>query len=124
MPPPCKPISDLYTHSPSAKPPLRIGLLVDAFWIGRPAAAVIREIFRSDFAQLEMVICNNTRGDKPSGTFGVPDRSVKLSRQQRRSALIWSLYNRFDRRVGKTEIDPLAMGNCESMLKHVDLLRV
>ncbi len=124
MPPPCKLISDLYTHSPSAKPPLRIGLLVDAFWIGRPAAAVIREIFRSDFAQLEMVICNNTRGDKPSGTFGVPDRSVKLSRQQRRSALIWSLYNRFDRRVGKTEIDPLAMENCESMLKHVDLLRV
>src|SRR5260370_31781780 len=105
-----------------AKARIRIGLLVDAFWMGRPAAAVIREIFRSDFAQLEMVVCNNTRGDKPSGTFGVPDRSIKLSRQQRRSALLWSLYNRFDRRVGRTEIDPLAMENCVSLLTNIALL--
>src|SRR5258708_2332026 len=125
MLPPCNLISDLYTHSPSAKPPLRIGLLVDTFWMSRPAAGVIRGICRSDFAQLEMVICSNTRGDKPSRWSGVPDGSVKLPYQQRRSALLWNLYKRFDgRRVGITEIDPLATENCESMLKNVDLLSV
>ena len=124
MLPPCNLISDLYTHSPSAKPPLRIGLLVDTFWMSRPAAAVIRDICRSDFAQLEMVICNNTLDDKPSHRSGVPDGSVKLPHQQRRSALLWSLYNRLDGRLSITEIDPLATENCESMLKNVDLLSV
>src|SRR5216683_1450302 len=116
-------ISDLYTHSPSAKPPLRIGLLVDTLWMSRPAAGIIRDIGRSDFAQLELVIYN-ARSDKSPRTSSFPDRFIKLRHQQRRSALLWSLYNRFDRRVGRTEIDPLAMENCESVLRDVDLLRV
>ena len=117
-------ISDLYTQSPSAKPPLRIGLLVDTFWMNRPAATTIRDILRSDFAQLEMVICNNTRGDKPSRRLGVADASAKSTYHQKRSALLWSIYDRFDWRVATIEIDPLATENCELVLNNIDSLRI
>ena len=121
---PPKEVSDLYTHSSSTKLPLRVGLLLtDTFRLNWVATSVIRDIRRSDFAKLELII-RNSRRDDPSRTQSIWGESGERSHQQERSALLWRLYRRFDRRVRGTEIDPLETADCESMLKNVNRLTI
>ena len=113
-------VSDLSTHSPSNKPPLRIGLLLDSPWLSA-AANVIYDLRRSDFVRLELVICNpqNGRTSNTSALLG-----CEVPRKRGSSTLAWRINEKFDARVARADIDSLIVQDCESTLKNVDCLMV
>jgi hypothetical protein len=120
----CEPAEAPYLCADSSptKPPLRIGLLLpDSFRLNCAAAHVIREIDRSDFAQLELIVCGTGRHG-PSLTNGIWNERGGPPHQER-TPLLWRLYRRFDRRVGGAEVDPLATADCESILNKVDRVK-
>ena len=123
MPKPFEEVSYLYKHSASTRRPLRIGLL----FAGSPqvncaAVNVIRDISKSDFARLELIVVNGTCYE-PARMHCVGDERGEPPKQSR-SALLWRLYRRFYRPVRGAEIDPAATINCESMLSNVDRLKI
>ena len=94
---PCELISDLYVHSVSKRPALRLGLLIDNFQLSRAAASVVSDIVRSDIARLELVVCT-TRRTEPH-TLALSCGYNELRPSEVFSALLWRLYSKFDRRL-------------------------
>jgi hypothetical protein len=52
--------ANLYRHSKSEKPALRIGLLLEVPLLSRCSAEVVDHIIQSDFARLEMTRLSTT----------------------------------------------------------------
>jgi hypothetical protein len=121
----CGMLSHLYTHSPASKAPLRIGALVDAPELIRPFAAVLRDIARSDFASLELVIYNaDERHARPVKRRLAGRLRTALLDSKMRAALLWNVYSRLDQLIFHVDNDPLGMEDCGSMLDGVESLHV
>lgn len=67
-------ISDLYVHSASSALALRVGVLLDDTVLMRVFADILRDIHRSDFARLELVIFNGPGSPAPPPKRTVPDQ--------------------------------------------------
>jgi hypothetical protein len=124
---PIRLISDLYIHSSSSKPPLRIGLLLDSTELSRALASVVADIARSNFARIELVIFNASSrpaaAAPPPSSF--PRRILRLlSDAKARSSAAWTLYTRLDERFWHVDDDPLATEDCAPLLNGVDTLMV
>ena len=121
---PYEDVTRLYTDAFSARPPLRVGLLLtNTFRLRRAAVRVICDITGSDFARLELIVCD-ARHFERSRTHRSRDEYGKPSHHRGCSALLWRLYERFDRLCVPTEIDPLATTDCEPMLSKVKVLKI
>jgi len=119
-------ISDLYVHSSSPKPPLRIGLLLDSPELSRALASVVADIARSNFARIELVIFN---GSSSSAAPPAPSSFVRrilrlLSDDKARASAAWTLYSRLDQRLWHVADDPLASEDCASLLDGIETLTV
>src|ERR1700730_18994583 len=91
----CGMLSHLYTHSPSSRAPLRIEVLVDAPELIRPFADVLRDIARSDFANLVLVIYNADERRVRPVKRRLPERiRAALLDSKTRAALLWKVYSR------------------------------
>src|SRR5689334_17134051 len=124
---PIRLISDLYIHSSSPNPPLRIGLLLDSTELSRALASVVADIARSNFARIELVIFNASSrpaaAAPPPSSF--PRRILRLlSDAKARSSAAWTLYTRLDERFWHVDDDPLATEDCAPLLDGVDTLMV
>ncbi|HYK20032.1 MAG TPA: hypothetical protein VEV42_04815, partial [Pyrinomonadaceae bacterium] len=78
------------TNSP-AKPPIRVGLLLDSFTEPKWVSNIIRDIKSSGFAEIGVVIKNEAESAPPQSRF--------KSYWQNRSYLLYALYSRLDQRV-------------------------
>src|SRR5262245_9484908 len=126
-PPPFMKISDLYIHSSSSAPPLRVGVLLNDVVLERLFAEVVRDIRRSNFATVELLVLNQaerlTEEQLRPRSFG--GRAWRVIRDpQLRPTLGWDLYTRLDRRYFTTEDDPLALEDGRELLAGVETLRV
>jgi hypothetical protein len=120
-------ISDLYIHSSSSAPPLRVGVLLDDVVLERLFAEVVRDIRRSNFASLELVVLNQAErpAEKQPRPRSFASRVWRVIRHpQLRRALAWDLYSRLDQRYFSTEDDPLALEDGHELLAGVETLRV
>ena len=120
-------ISDLYVHSSSSVPPLRVGLLLDDVVLERLFAEVVRDIRRSNFAELKLLVLN--RAERPAAKQPRPrsfaGRVWRVIRDpQLRRALGWDLYTQLDQRCFTTEDDPLALEDGRELLAGVETLHV
>jgi hypothetical protein len=111
-------VSNLYVHSPSKRATLGLGLLIDSFQLSQAGACVLRDIIRSDFARLQLVICKSRCMESRTPTLS--RRHKKLHRIELLSALLWKLYNRLDRRLTQPQPDPFSSEDCESILENID----
>ena len=125
MPTPFELTSDLYVSSPSTRPPLRIGVLMDSPHLSQASASVLRDIRRSDFAQLELIVYSTIAPRvEASCTRAFTRVGDTIQNVRRDSQLLWALYSAFDQRFRSTEPDPLATSSCESPLKGIDSVTV
>ena len=118
-------ISDLYIHSPSTKAQLRIGILVDTPKLTRASATVLRDIMRSDFARLQLVVYNAAarftlpfKGCLPARLWCPPRKS------RARTRLLWEVYKRLDKRIWHVDNDPLGIEDCEPLFEGLESLEV
>jgi hypothetical protein len=112
-----------YLRSGAARPPLRVGLLVDSFlqpaWVDR----ILDQIERCAFARLELVVTRSGDGIAPRpGPLGRAARL--LADPALRSGLLYSLYDRLDRRRYAPADDALRPVDCGSRLARLPRLEV
>ena len=118
-------ISDLYVHSPQATEHLRIGVLLDTPEVFRSVATVLRDIIRSDFAKLQLLVLNAAAQEARSNRPRIFARLWPLVRtSQARATLLWQIYNRFDLRVWQVDDGPLEPEDCQHLLKGIESMEV
>ena len=123
--PPGSALRSLYRASTAARPPLRIGLLLDGATSPRFTARVIEDIAKSNFARLELVV-HNMHATRPSPPRApLPARLVRLLRNsQTRKLLLYSVYLRKDAGRAPVDDDPLAPVDCAPLLAGVDTIEL
>jgi hypothetical protein len=115
----------VYLHSASARPPLRIGLLLDDTSLPRCFAEVVDHILQSNFARLELAVFNaEEAANRVARRRSLPARFVDLLRDPaRRRAVLFSLYQLCDRRNAGSS-DPQAPVDCSAQLAPVEAISV
>ena len=120
---PLRTLSDLYIHSSSPNPPLRIGLLLDTAELSGAFAAVLDDIARSNFARVALVVYNAS--SQPSSAPAAAVSPVKRLRNLLGSPYaLWGAYNRLDQRLWRVDDDPLSIRDCGPMLEGIESFAV
>jgi len=117
--------NNYYRFSPTKRPTLRIGLLLDSRnEISASFAKIIADIKASNFAGIELLVVkragsepNNARHSKALSLL----RSILNPTLRRR--LLYTLYRRLDARM-KPKPDPLAGIDCRDLLSGIETLEV
>ncbi len=120
--------SFLYRHSKSGEPPLRIGLLLDTALLSKCFAEVVDHIIQSDFARLELLVFNAEALRDATRPRPARSRTGKLIDtlldSKRRRKLLFTLYERWDRRHIDSCDDPLDLVDCSGRFGQVESLLV
>lgn len=103
----CQLISDLYIHSPSTSPRLRIGVALDSSGPNRVVSDILNDLARCDFADIVLIIYVSSD-----------------NRPLPRSSLLLNAYTRLDKWRLKTGNDPFEPANCHRVLRDIDALSV
>lgn len=118
-------ISSLYLHSKSQNRPLRIGVLVDGFRLSASFRQVLVDIAHSDFANLELVVVNAAANAPSKVHSGELSRYASLLRDpMRRSAVLYSMFQRLNVRQRLAGPDPLEIVDCADILGNCSRLEV
>jgi hypothetical protein len=114
-----------YLRSESVRPHLRVGLLLDSTCLPRCFAEVVDHILRCNFARLELLVFNAEEPPpQPAPRRSLPGRIITLLRDpRRRKAILFSLYQRYDRR-NEGPSDPNALVDCSARLASVESISV
>jgi len=106
-----------YLRAESARPQLRIGLLLDDSSLPSCFAEIVDHILASSFARLELLVYNaDATGSGPEQDRSLPARVLRLLRDtRRRRAFLFRLYQRYDRRHAGPH-DPEAVVDCAARL--------
>ena len=115
-------LSDLYVHSRSSNPPLRVGLLLDGPYLMRAFASVLDDLARSNFARVELVVYNGATEAAPAPAATSTIQRVK--RWVTNPYTLWGVYNRLDQRLFGVDNDPLAPEDCRMLLDGIESLTV
>ena len=115
----------VYLRSQSARPPLRIGLLLDDTSLPRCFAEVVDHILQSNFARLELLVFSAEQAAiRAAARRSLPARIVNLVRDPaRRRGILFSLYQLCDGRNAGAS-DPLALMDCSARLAPIESLSV
>jgi hypothetical protein len=110
----------LYLNSSSGRSPLRIGLLLNGAVQPAWVAEVLAQIAQSNFARVELVICNARQEVQPP-----PRRLARALRDVKaRRTLLFRLYARWDKRRIAGANDPFRQTDCSATLNQVECMRV
>jgi hypothetical protein len=114
-----------YLRSESAKPQLRIGLLLDNNSLPSSFAEIVDHILACNFARLELLVYNADEiGSAPAPHRSLPVRILRLLRDaRRRRAFLFRLYQRYDQRNAGPH-NPEAMVNCAARLAPFESISV
>lgn len=108
-------ISAFYLHSKSGQRPLRIGVLVDTFFLPAAFRQIVRDIVASDYARIEVVVTNqcarnsNQEKNKLIRYFNLC-RKLAFSEHP-----LYAIYEKFDRRFAQKP-NPLDLVDCMDIL--------
>ncbi len=120
-------LSDLYIHSESAATPIRVGLLVDNDVLLRSFAEIVRDMRRSNFVSIELVVMHQ-QATPPTAPPAHRSMVARIWATMRRPNFFrdlgWDLYSRMDARFGTVENDPVAPEPCADLLAGIDTLHV
>jgi hypothetical protein len=112
--------------SPAARPPLRIGLLLDSPMLSAFSAKIIEDIKGSNFAKLELLVFRKTAPPPHTGSRP-PSPIAKIVRQLRdrqlREHALYNLYLRLDKRM-KPSNHPLDPVDCSHLLRGIETIEV
>ena len=112
--------------SPAARPPLRIGLLLDGPKLSAFFARIIEDITGSNFASLELLVFRKKpqplAPESPSTSLAATLKKRLLDPKLRKSAF-YDLYLRLDQRT-KPPNHPQNVVDCSSLLAGVDSIEV
>jgi hypothetical protein len=119
-------LTQYFMRSPGSGPRLRIGVLLDTDQISKPLADVLDHVRRADFTELVVRIYNATPAYNPAGTRPpLPIRAARvLLDSQKRSRLLWSFYDRVDRRLAadaRRRIDPVDVSAALNDVPRIDV---
>lgn len=120
-------LEHFYLRSASARPVLRLGLLLDGLSLERSFATVLDSLCQAEFLRLEVAIL-------PAGVATPPpsprERSLlakvvrRLGDARLRRRLLFDLYRRLERRRIPPDSDPLWLVDCSARLAGVERMRV
>jgi hypothetical protein len=120
-------LPELFLHSSSGRPPLRIGLLLDGLSLPRCFAEIIEHIERSNFARIELLVIRA----EPAAAHPPAPRGSKwrtrlrvLADSKKRKLLGYGLYQKLDRRLFAQDNDPLEEVDIGARLAGVDRISV
>jgi hypothetical protein len=116
--------SELFRHSPAARPPLKVGLLLDGMMLKKCFVSVLEDIRLSNFAVLDCAVIQ--RPSVPPTTFKrspLQAASARLTNRKLRNQLLYDLYTRWvsshtPEAYALTEVD------CTPQLKDVEIITV
>jgi hypothetical protein len=110
---------------PAARPPLRIGILLDSSKPSAFFAKVIEDIQASNFAQIELLVYRKRRSTpaagRPKSRLG--NWAERLLDSSKRKRLLYETYQRFDQR-NKATNDPLTPVDCSQRLSGIESIEV
>lgn len=118
--------SALWLHSPSANPPLRIGILLDGPRMARFCESIIRQIQACEFANIELLVY---RKPKASSASNPAERNLlqrlthRFGRANLRKQLLYDLYLKSDDRK-KNSNHPRQIVDCSPLLAGIDSIVV
>jgi hypothetical protein len=117
----------LYRSSRAEGPPLRVGLLLDGPVLPRWAAEVVQHVHDSNFAHVALVVYNASEGATAAapntpGVFRTLWRTLRDP--ARRRQLLYSVYQRWDRRHASEAPDPLEPVDCAPLLEGIEAIEV
>lgn len=119
-------IVEHFLVSPSTRPPLRIGVLLDSMSLLRCFEQVIDHIQRSNFATIELLMVHT-----PAGTAERRPRRTKLrvlwdilSDPKLRPRVGYTIYSKLDDRFFLEANDPLAEVDCTDRLSGIESMKI
>ena len=114
----------MYRESRAARPPLRVGLLLDSMVLPRVFADILQHIERSNFAKLALIVVNAAAAPA-APRRSVVTRAMNLVRDRaHRRHLLYGLYQKWDRRHIVPDDDPLAPVDCADRLAGIETVAV
>jgi hypothetical protein len=116
--------ASLYRTSRSGRPPLRIGLLLEAAELPRCFAEVVDHIAQSDFAAIELLVFNRAAAPVRAPRSTLLEVIDALLDRGLRRRLLFTLYERWDRRHADPATDPIVRVDCAQRLAQYDALHV
>ncbi len=118
-------LSDLFINSNARGPRLRVGVMVDDFVIISAFAEVLRDIQRSNFVDLALVVVHEQEKLPVAAPRSLASRVWSMLRRPGFFRMLgWDLYSRFDARYFPAKHDPCAMEDCTHLLAGVQRMDV
>lgn len=119
--------SPLFSSSASGKPPLRIGVLLDTTVLPACFAEILQQISTSNFARIELLIFNQNAGqtETPQPHRSIVQKAARILKNKKlRQSLLFTLYERWDRKRIAEAPDPLAEVDCAKYFEGIDSITV
>jgi hypothetical protein len=119
-------IAEQFLVSPSKRPPLRIGLLLDGLLLPRCFEQVIDHIQKSNFAKIELLVIHTPANAEPVRPSRPKWRVLGdiLSDPKRRKHLGFAIYNRLDQKYFFGANHPLEEIDCTDKLLGIESLKI
>lgn len=117
----------LFLNSSGTSNPLRLGILLDSQELPACFSEVIDHIKQSNFANLELLIfnCPGEQASHTSSKLPLFTRLFNILRNPRqRNSILFSAYERLDRRRLTPSDDPITLVDCSSQLESIPSIRV
>ncbi len=114
-----------WRHSPVAKPPLRVGVLLDGPILSRFSARIIEDLQASNFIDLALLVYKKPASSVPAPSKGPIGRIARIlsNPKLRKHALYNNLYLPLDHRR-RSRNHPLENVDCSAMLSGIDRIEV
>lgn len=117
-------IASLYLHSQCRAKPLRLGVMVDGFFLPAAFRRILTDILNSDFARLELaVVHQHSAPAQPTAENKISAKLAAFSDRDLRSHFFYALYQKLDSRLASRP-DPLEMIDCSDLLTGLPRLDV
>lgn len=114
-------IEDLFLHSSSDRPRLRVGVIVDDVRIAPPGLDVLSQLRRADFVEFVVVVL---KGCAPTaGALVEASRATVAQSVESRVPAIFGWYRRWDRRRVARESRSFEARDCSQLIADIPLVR-
>src|SRR5215472_9257717 len=114
-------LSQLYLRSDAARPPLRVGVLLDATTLPQVSRAILEDVSRSNFATLSVAVINADVSPPGAAASAAPRPKLRAALLNR---ALYVLYQRFVDARYRDANHPLRPVDCSDVLTGVARLYV
>ena len=118
-------IESYYLRSTAKRPPLRIGVLIDATSLISPFALVLDQIQRSNFARIELILRNGLEeAHNVESKPRISSPQVSIANPSRRRKLAYDIYTWWDQQQFADAAQVLSVCDCTELFGTIEQIAV